>query len=497
LAWVPTEQDESVDPAVERDLLDMPTAGPSAIRGSLVRTFGYVAGVLLSLISVPLLYGHLGTADFGRYVDVIALVTIVQGITDVGLGQIGVREYVTRVAQRQRMLRNLVGVRIALTSVGVLLATAFAAVVGYGAEVVAGTVVAGVAMVITVAQGTFVIPLAADLRLGWVSALDLLRQALTVAGIVILVLAGASLFPFLGLTVPVAVVVLLATLALVRGAVPMRPSFDRAEWMLLIRAVLPFAAAVAIGTIYLRLTVVMTSLLTTKTQSGYYNLSFTVISVLIAIPALTVGSTLPVIARAARDDRERLDYVLGRLLDVTLIVGVGLGLGLVLGAGFVTHVLTRGKPGAATAVLQIQSIAVVTQFVVSGWQYGLLALHRHRALLIVSAAGLVVSAILTLVLVPVLEARGAAIAFSSGEVAVALLSFLALRLAKPDLRFSLRVPVRVMFAALVGAGAALVPDLTSLEAGVIGGVVYLALLVASRAIPPELLHAVRPRARTP
>jgi O-antigen/teichoic acid export membrane protein len=494
---VSIDQDESVTVAVERDLLDMPTAGPAAIRGSLMRTIGYVAGVLLSVIAVPLLFSHLGRVNYGRYVDVVALVTIVQGITDVGLGQIGVREYVTRVPQRERMLRNLVGVRLALTSVGVLLATGFAAVAGYGPAVVLGTVVAGVGMVITVAQGTILIPLVADLRLGWVSALDLLRQALTVVGIVLLVLAGASLFPFLALAVPVALVVLLATLALVRRSVSLRPSFDRSEWTLLIRTVLPFAAAVAIGAIYLRLTVVMTSLLANKAQSGDYNLSFTVISVLITIPALTVGSTLPVLARAARDDRERLDYVLGRLLDVTMIVGVGLGLGLVLGAGFITHVLSAGKPGAATAVLQIQSVAVLTQFVVSGWQYGLLALHRHRSLLLVSAAGLAVSAILTLVLVPVLQARGAAIAFSAGEVAIALLSYLVLRLAKPDLRFSLRIPVRVMLAALIGAGAALIPGLTSLEAALIGGVVYIALLVASRAIPPELVHALRPHAGTP
>jgi O-antigen/teichoic acid export membrane protein len=491
---VSIEQDENTDVAVEPDLLDMPTAGPSAIRGSLLRTVGYVGGVLLSVISVPLLFGHLGAAGYGRYVVAIALVTTVQGFTDVGLGQIGVREYVTRVSQRERMLRNLVGVRLALTSVGVVLATGFAAVAGYGPAVVAGTAVAGVGMVITVAQGTFLIPLVAHLRLGWVSALDLLRQVLTVGGIVILVLAGASLFPFLALAVPVAVVVLLATVALVRRSASMRPSFDRVEWVLLIRSVLPFAAAIVIATIYLRLTVVMTSLLTTKAQSGYYNLSFTVISVLIAIPALTVGSTLPVLARAARDDRDRLDYVLGRLLDVTMIVGVGLALGLVLGAGFVTHVLTAGKPGAATAVLQIQSVAVLTQFVISGWSYGLLAMRRHRAILLACTGGLVVSTILTLVLVPLMQARGAAIAFSSGEVAVAVLSFVALRLAKPDLRFSRRIPVRVVLAALVGAGAALIPDLNSLEAAVIGGVVYIVLLVASGAIPPELLQALRPRA---
>ena len=41
-----------------------------------------------------------------------------------------------------------------------------------------------------------------DLRLGWVTVLELLRQVVSVVGIVTLVLAGASLVPFLALPIP-------------------------------------------------------------------------------------------------------------------------------------------------------------------------------------------------------------------------------------------------------------------------------------------------------
>jgi O-antigen/teichoic acid export membrane protein len=77
-------------------------------------------GVLLSLVSVPLLIRHLGFSDYGRYVTVISLVTIVKGVTDVELGQMGVREYSIRSgSDRSRLLRNLLGVRFALTGIGV------------------------------------------------------------------------------------------------------------------------------------------------------------------------------------------------------------------------------------------------------------------------------------------------------------------------------------------------------------------------------------------
>jgi O-antigen/teichoic acid export membrane protein len=476
---------------VEQDLLDTPAAGPAAIRGSLLRTGGFVVGGLLSLLSLPLLTRHLGFGDYGRYATVISLVTIVQGITDVGLGQIGVREHAIRpAAERMRMMRNLLGVRFALTFVGVVLATAFAAIAGYGHVVVLGTLLAGVAMVLQVVQGTFAVPLAATLQLGWVTALELLRQALSVVAIVVLVIAGARLLAFLAVLVPVAIVVLLATLAVVRGTVPIWPSLQRAEWIVLIRAVLPFAAAVAIGTLYLRVTVVLMSLLASAVQTGYYAISYNVVAQLIAIPALTVGSALPLLARAARDDRERLSYGLQRLFEVTLIIGAGLALVLALGSGFVIGVLAKGGSAESVDVLEIQSLALLTQFVAAPWQYGLLSLHRHRELLWISLGSLAMSVGLTFALVPLLQARGAAIAFSGAELTLAMSSFVLLRRARPDLRFARRVPLRVLISSALAAGVVFVPGLTSLARAGIAFVVYSTLLLLLRAVPAELMHAI-------
>jgi O-antigen/teichoic acid export membrane protein len=483
---------------LEEDLLDTPAAGPAAIRGSMLRVGGYVLGAILSVVSLPLLTRHLGFSAYGRYSTIIALVTIVQGVTDVGLGQIGVREHATRpVAERAQMMRNLLGLRFALTSVGVALATAFGALAGfahvggYDHVVVIGTLLAGIAMVLQVVQGTFSIPLQATLKLGWVTALDLLRQALSVVAIVVLVVAGARLLAFLAVLVPVAAVVLLATLALVRGGVSALPSFDRQEWGRLIRAVLPFAAAVVIGTIYLRVTLVLMSLLASGLETGYYAISFNVVSQLIAIPALTVGSALPVLARAARDDSERLGYALQRLFETTLIVGVGLALALALGSGFVIGVLAKGGSSTSVEVLEIQSFALLTQFVATPWQYGLLSLHRHRALLLISLGSLAVSVVLTLILVPLIKARGAAVAFSGAELTLAVSSFVLLKRAHPDLRFSGGTLVRVLAAAGLGTAILLVPGLTSVSRALIASVLYWTALVMLGAIPAELMQVLR------
>ncbi|MDX6657771.1 MAG: hypothetical protein QOH62_2564, partial [Solirubrobacteraceae bacterium] len=50
------------------DLLDTPAAGPAALRGSALRTAGYVLALVLSLAAAPLLIRHLGQVRFGRYI---------------------------------------------------------------------------------------------------------------------------------------------------------------------------------------------------------------------------------------------------------------------------------------------------------------------------------------------------------------------------------------------------------------------------------------------
>jgi O-antigen/teichoic acid export membrane protein len=472
------------------DLLDTAQAGPTAIRGSAIRAIGYGVGVLTSILSASLLIRHLGVIHFGQYVTVLSLVAIVQGITDAGLTGIGVREHAMRRGdERVALLRNLLGLRIVLTSLGVAVAVGFAVLASYGTTLVLGTAAAGAGLLLLATQSTFTIPLTASLRVGLVTALDLGRQLATVAGIVALVALGASVLPFLALTIPVAALLLLATVLVVRRLMPFRPAFERREWRVLLAGVLPYAAAVAIFAVYFRLTVILMSLTASETQTGYYATAFRVLEVLLAVPSLLVGTMLPILARAARDDRDRHRYALERLYEATLVVGAGFGLAVVLGAQFAVELLAGKGSEASVPVLQIQAAALAASFVGATWQYGLLSLSKHRALLWSSAIPLVVSAGLTLLLVPSMEAQGAAIAVTSGELILAALGLALLLHHQPQLRFGLGMATKVAVATGLGAAVLLVPSLSSLVRTILGAAIYLGALAAMRAIPPEIAGA--------
>jgi O-antigen/teichoic acid export membrane protein len=482
------------------DVLDSTAAGGLIIRGGVLRIAGYVAVVGLSVISFSLLARHLGVARFGEYTTVISLVSVVAAVTDAGMSSLGTREFAVRHgADRAALMRDLLGLRVALTLVGVALATLFALAAGYEPALLAGTVVAGLATVALVLGHTLSIPLAAELRLGALSLLDLARQALTVVGIVVLVAIGAGVFPLLAVTLVVYLLLLPISAALVRGRISMRMELRPRQWLSLLRLTVAFSLATAVGTIYIYTAQILTSLIASAHQSGLFATSFRMFIVLATVPGLLVNGALPLLARAARDDRERLAYALQRIFEVSLILGVATAVGLLAGAQFIVHLLTGPKYpqfAGAVPVLRIQGMAMIASFLIATWGFGLISIKRYGSLLVVNAAALAVSCSLTIALAASHGARGAALATVSGEAVLAVGLLMALVRGQPRFRPELAIVPKVALAAAPATAIALAAGVSSLARALLALVAYGLVIALTRTLPREITELI-PRPHLP
>lgn len=478
------------------DLLDTPDAGAAVIRGGAVRTIGYVLGVAITVVSSALLLRHLGVVATGEYVTVLSLVTLTGLVAEAGLAAIGVRELSTLPPESaQSFFRSLAGLRLVCTSVGMLLALALAVLSGYPRTMVLGTLLAGGGFVLLTTQTTYSLPLTARLRLQAVTAMEALRQIATAGAIVALVLVGAPLLPFWAATIFGGILATALGALLIRRSMPLLPAFDRAIWGALLRRTLPYSMAAAAGVIYFRLAILIMSHVASGRQTGYYGASFRIIEVLFIVPQLIVGSTLPIFSRAARDDRERLDYALGRTFDACLLAGVGVGLSLITGATFIIAVVAGPKFAPAATILRIQGVALISTFAGAVLGYALLSLGRYRTVLLINLAVLLLSAVLTSVLASSYGAVGAASATTAVEILYTAMLAVAVVQAGVRPRVSGAGIPRVALAALLG-GLALVPHLPSIARPLLAMAIYSASLLALGAVPPELLEQIpRPRKR--
>ena len=480
------------------DALDSTEAGGRILRGGAVRFVVYVLVVLLSVLSAALLTRHLGVGRFGQYTTVLSLVAVLSSITDAGMSSVGAREFAVREgAERDALMRDLLGLRIVLTSVGVLLTLAVAAAAGYDHALLLGALLASLGTIALVIQHTHTIPISAGLRIGTLSALELARQVLSVAAIVLLVVLGAGVLPLLAVALAVNLVLIPPTARLARHQISLKLSFHPRRWRALIALTISFSLATAVGTIYVYTAQILTSFVASQHQSGLFAASFRVFIAVSAVPGLLVGGALPLLARAARDDRERLSYALGRIFDVSLIIGVGIAVGLLGGAQFTIQVIAGPKYAGAAGVLQIQGLAVIASFVLAGWSFALLSLERYKGLLLANLGALILSTGLTPLLAGSDGAEGAAIASLCSEAALAAGLLFTLVRGHPEFRPPAGIVAKVLFAAAPAVVIALLSGLPSLAAALLALAAYAVLIALTRAIPAEVRDLIPLRLRRP
>jgi O-antigen/teichoic acid export membrane protein len=239
-------------------------------------------------------------------------------------------------------------------------------------------------------------------------------------------------------------------------------------------------------------------LVSDELQTGYYALSFRILEVLVAVPFLLVGSALPLLTRAARDDQERLRYAFQRIWEMGLIGGALLALVTAIGAPSAIAFLDPRAGPVPVDMLRIQACVLLAVFLNVAYGMALIALRRHRELIVVNLIVLVGTVVVALVLVPIFAARGAAVATTMGELSLVVAYAVALGRARPDLRPRLWVLPRVVAAtagAAVAAFSVNLPLVPNVASAAIAAVVFVAILAALRGLPPELLQAIRDRYR--
>ncbi len=475
-------------------MLDTSEAGGLVIRGGIVRTAGYVASTLIALLGVVLLTRHLGVVDFGRFQTVVSLILIVGSLTDVGMSALGVREFAQRSGpDRDRLMRALLGLRMALTVLGIVISISIAAAIGYDRELLLGVALAGVGLGLLVLLTTLTIPLMVGMRNVTLTAVDVLRQLLTVGAYGLLVLAGAGVVAFLAVPVPVGVILVVVVALLVRGQMPLRPSLQPAEWARLLRAAAAFAAATTVGTIYLYAAQILTAAVTNGEETGLFSAAFRVFVIAGAVPGLIVSVAFPLLSRAARDDRDRLAYAVQRLLDAASVVGLAAALGVVLGAPVIIDVMAGASFAGAVGPLRILGVTMTATFVLAPLGFALLSMHLHRALLIANSTALLVTLAGVTSLAAAFGPEGAALGTVIGESTLAISYWIALRRSAPSVAPGFSSALRALVVALPCAALALAP-LPAVVATVLGLGAYALLVLLVRAVPEEVLELLPFRA---
>lgn len=460
------------------------------VRGAFLRVAGYVAGTGLSLVSAIVLTRHLGVTRFGQYTTIIAVATVATQLTEGGLTSLTTREYASASGSTAAsQLQELLGLQLFSGLAAMVIATGFAVAAGYDGQRIAATALAAFGLAILLLQNTLAVPLATSLRLGTVSAIELLRLVTFVGLTLLLVLAGAGLLPLVAALVPASLLALWVTARLTRRLVALRPLVRPRAWAGLFRAAIVLTLATALWSLYGVIAQVLTSLVATPHQTGLFAVAFRVFGVIVGAAFLVATAGYPLLARTALDDRERMAFVIQRMFAAMLMLGFASLVLAVTGADAIVTVIAGPKYRAAAPALQIEGVALLGSWIAMAGSFAVVSLRQHRALLLANLAALVVTSVLTLTLAASHGARGAAIGSAAGEWTLAAAFLFAL--VRTDSR--LHPAVGSLLRLMLAAGAACAVMALGLPSGwqlVLALAVYAIVGTLLRAFPRELLELV-------
>jgi O-antigen/teichoic acid export membrane protein len=473
--------------------LRSPDAGAVAVASGTLRLQTRFAALTLGLVATVVVTRSLTKAQFGELALILALVSIVGGISDLGLSGVGIREWIRHdAAQRRTLLADLLGLRLVAIGVGALLALAFAVVVGYEQTVLVGLACALLGTALNAVQAALAIPLIAQLRQALVGTLELLAVAVQALLQVVLALVGAGVVPIAAALIPGGLAGLFAIVLVSRGQTPW-PRLAREPLRRLLRESAAFAAAGAVSVVYLRAAVLLGPAFLTAAELGAFAVAFRAVEQLTMLPAILTGALFPVLTHAALHDRLRLSRGYDLLWRSTAVLGAFTAAGVIGIAPAITLLFTGGRGAITVDAFALLGCALGALFMGAASMWMLLAERRYRAVLAINLVALTVNVGLTVVAGAWLGPHWFAIGIVVSEALIALASD---RVCRAGLRRSghpiAAEPLAQLAKVALAVAAALavfVPtrDLFPLVPFVACCGAAAAVLLLARAVPPELV----------
>jgi O-antigen/teichoic acid export membrane protein len=444
----------------------------------------------------------LGTAAYGIYGTIGAMMAVGGALADFGTGTIVVRDVARRTTDASRYLAASLAVQSALAVVGYLVLQAGAAALGYDATLRALLLFVGINLVVDVVGTAAHNQLVASERMWWAGAATAAHVVLLVALGVTALAAGGGLWAVYAAMLAAGIGRGVLYWAALKENVPHAARLTRPD-LLLIRQLLSAAAPLGIAAIqalaFLHADKLVTTALLGTDATGQLTAAFVIVFGIVELLGTTaLVAALPPMSRDERNhDLSTRQPMLESLLYFILLVGVPASMLIARFGPDLVALLYGPAFGGAGTVLRLMGWWVVVRMLEGALAQALTVRDRQRQVLAARATGLALNLGLTLILLPRIGISGAAIGMLGGELTIvmALLGLLA-----PPRGWWIRVGLSAARLAMPTLALALAllllpPLLPYAAAGAAGLLVYVAVAIAGGAVTRAHLRVVLDVAR--
>lgn len=466
------------------------------LRGGGARAGAYVAANGLAALTAAFLTTYLGTAGFGEYTLVMAMTAVALVISDSGTTNLAAREMAS--GDPRDRVSSLIGLRFALASLCAAVMVLAALALGWRAELVLGTALAGAGMMAGVTLGSYLVPAYADLELERVALNEFLYPAVASALVLAAVFAGAGVAVILATQLVSGLPLVFYALRRARGRMRLWPSFHPGRIAPLVLEAASFALAVSIGTLLCNIAQLSLGAVADLDSQGVAGLAWRIMLAGLAAAPVLVNGAIPALTAAGSDD-ERLATAVEKLVGLAAAAGGLIGVGAYVAAPTLVALLSDERYDGAIDVLRAYAPVAPLTFMAAGGGMALLALSQHRRLAAVNGLAIAVTIVATVLAFGVFDESGLAVGNLAGVLVLLAGQVLVWRGMGRTVTPSLTAVAKCLAVAAAASAIAVALPIPNVPQTIAGVVLYFAGLGLTRALPPEatvLLARLRPARRS-
>lgn len=377
---------------------------------------------VLSAVSVKFVAMGLSKELAGSYNSAYGYLQLFAILADFGLYAVSVKE-VSKTKDQSRVLGALLVLRVCITllSLGGAVLIAWFVPAWSGTPLRLGITIASLVPFFTLLAGVLRTTFQITFRMHLVFVAEVLQRVLTASLMAWLIVAGVrgssdpfiyELFLWIGAIG--ALLLFLISLFFSERILPVRPCFDRALLLRLLKTTMPYGVAFLCIALYRQFDLTMIALLRQdfRTLNAEYGFAQRITEMTYLVPTFLLNSTLPILSER-RAKGEHTASLLGKTLFLIVLFGAVSSLFSFFWSRPLMELLTTSaylstplRPGADTALHLLSLPMFMNGFVLFSF-YVLLTEHRWKPLVSTMLIAVVLSIVSNLYLIPLYGYIGA------------------------------------------------------------------------------------------
>lgn len=418
---------------------------------TLASSVGRVGGSFLGLISIGLITRALGREGFGEYSTVLAYLATFQILADLGLYALLTKEISQKSEDENNLVSLFFTLRLVVAAFFLSIGAAFVFFLPYSIEVKIAVVFVSSAFLFMSLTQILMSIFQKYLQTYKNALVEIIGRAVQLGLVWFFFHAGGGFYHYMAALVAASFVIFALNLFFAWRLVRFRLMASISRWRHILRTTFPIAISLVFTLLYFKVDTILLSLLQTQEAVGIYSIAYKVLETFIFFPAAFVGLLLPILAKYAKENREKFSKLVSVTSDLMGYAAFPLVAGGILLSSSLVHLIGGDDFLISTPTLQVLFLAIGIIFYGTLFGTSIIALGLQKKALWAYVAGFLFNFIANLVFIPRYSYLGAAWTTVVTEILVTLVLIWVVR-REVFFSFSLSHNVKTASAAVLMGG---------------------------------------------